>query len=156
MILAVMPIRSCIPFRSFRLIIETTLCPQLVGGRNKKYSMPGSIIRKAILLSLIASAPFIMRAQPDTPEKGFPRSSTEKESAAKPYRILTSGKTVTIRSAKNIKSVMVWTSAGHRIIEEKNLNTGNYTFRVTVNEKLFFLMVQLIDGKTYSEKIGVQ
>jgi len=51
---------------------------------------------------------------------------------------------------------MVWTSAGHRIIEEKNLNTGNYTFRVTVNEKLFFLMVQLIDGKTYSEKIGVQ
>jgi hypothetical protein len=118
--------------------------------------MPGSIIRKAILLSLIASAPFIMRAQPDSPGKGFPRSSTENESTAKPYRILTSGKTVTIRSAKNIKSVMVWTSAGHRIIEEKNLNTGNYTFRVTVNEKLFFLMVQLIDGKTYSEKIGVQ
>jgi len=118
--------------------------------------MPGSIVRKAILLSLLASAPFIISAQPDKPAKGIPPSSTETESNAKPYRILTSGKTVTIRSAKNIKSVMVWTSAGHRIIEEKNLNTGNYTFRVTVNEKLFFLMVQLIDGKTYSEKIGVQ
>ena len=125
------------------------------GERNKKYSMPGSIVRKAILLSLIAGAPFIISAQPDTPAKESPRSSTEIE-ANKPYRILTTGKTVTIRSAKNIKSVMVWTSAGHRIIEEKNLNTGNYTFRVTVNEKLFFLMVQLIDGKTYSEKIGVQ
>jgi len=125
------------------------------GERNKKYSMPGSIVRKAILLSLIAGAPFIISAQPDTPVKESPRSSTEIE-ASKPYRILTTGKTVTIRSAKNIKSVMVWTSAGHRIIEEKNLNTGNYTFRVTVNEKLFFLMVQLIDGKTYSEKIGVQ
>ena len=123
---------------------------------NKKYSMPGSIVRKAILLSLIACAPFIIRAQPDTPVKSIPPASSEIENARKPYRILTTGKTVTIRSAKNIKSVMVWTSAGHRIIEEKNLNTGNYTFRVTVNEKLFFLMVQLIDGKTYSEKIGVQ
>ena len=125
-------------------------------GRNKKYSMPGSIVRKAILLSVIASAPFIISAQPDTPAKRFPTTSNEIDNTSKPYRILTTGKTVTIRSTKNIKSVMVWTSAGHRIIEEKNLNTGNYTFRVTVNEKLFFLMVQLIDGKTYSEKIGVQ
>ena len=118
--------------------------------------MPGSTVRKAILLSLIACAPFIISAQPDTPAKGFRSPSTEIENTGKPYRIMTTGKTVTIRSAKNIKSVMVWTSAGNRIIEEKNLNTGNYTFRVTVNEKLFFLMVQLIDGKTYSEKIGVQ
>ena len=118
--------------------------------------MPGSIVRKAILLSLIACAPFVLSAQPDSPAKSFPQSSTETENSSKPYKILTTGKTVTIRSAKNIKSVMVWTSAGHRIIEEKNLNTGNYTFRVTVNEKLFFMMVQLADGKTYSEKIGVQ
>ena len=118
--------------------------------------MPGSIVRKAILLSLIAGAPFIISAQPDTPGKRSPVSSIETENTGKPYRILTTGKTVTIRSAKNIKSLMVWTSAGHRIIEEKNLNTGNYSFRITVNEKLFFLMVQLIDGKTYSEKIGVQ
>ena len=118
--------------------------------------MPGSIVRKAILLSLMASAPFFINAQPEKPEKRFPASSIETENTGKPYRILTTGKTVTVRSAKNIKSVMVWTSAGNRIIEEKNLNTSNYTFRVTVNEKLFFLMVQLNDGKTYSEKIGVQ
>lgn len=80
----------------------------------------------------------------------------ENEKNSKPYRILTSGKSVTIKSTKTIKNVMVWTSGGNRIIEDKNVNASNYNFRITVNEKIFFIMVQLMDGKTYSEKIGVQ
>ena len=80
----------------------------------------------------------------------------ENENNNKPYRILTAGKLVTIKSTKNIKSVMVWTSGGHRIIEEKNVNTSSYSFRITINEKIFFVRVQLADGNTYSEKIGVQ
>jgi hypothetical protein len=80
----------------------------------------------------------------------------ENEKNNKPYRILTSGKLVTIKSSKTIKNVMVWTSGGNRILEEKNVNAPNYNFRITVNEKIFFVMVQLADGKTYSEKIGVQ
>ena len=80
----------------------------------------------------------------------------ENEKNNKPYRILTSGKLVTIKSTKTIKNVMVWTSGGNRIIEDKNVNTSSYNFRITVNEKTFFIMVQLMDGKTYSEKIGVQ
>jgi hypothetical protein len=51
---------------------------------------------------------------------------------------------------------MIWTSGGNRVLEEKNVNTSSYNFRITVNEKTFFIMVQLMDGKTYSEKIGVQ
>ena len=78
------------------------------------------------------------------------------EKSGKPYRILTTGKQVTIKSVKNIKSLMVWTSGGHRIVEEKNLNTGSYNFRVQVDERIFFVMIQLVDGKIYSEKIGVQ
>jgi hypothetical protein len=80
----------------------------------------------------------------------------ENEKSSKPYRILTSGKSVTIKSTKTIKNVMVWTSGGNRIIEDKNVNASNYNFRITVNEKIFFIMVQLMDGRTYSEKIGVQ
>ena len=80
----------------------------------------------------------------------------ENEKNSKPYRILTSGKSVTIKSTKTIKNVMVWTAGGNRIIEDKNVNASNYNFRVTVNEKIFFIMVQLMDGKTYSEKIGVR
>jgi len=80
----------------------------------------------------------------------------ENEKGNKPYRILTSGKLVTIKSSKPIKNLMVWTAGGNRIVEEKNINSPNYSFRVTVSEKVFFVMVQLTNGKTYSEKIGVQ
>ena len=80
----------------------------------------------------------------------------ENEKGNKPYRILTSGKLVTIKSSKTIKNLMVWSSGGNRILEEKNINASNYSFRITVNEKVFFVMVQLTNGKTYSEKIGVQ
>jgi hypothetical protein len=80
----------------------------------------------------------------------------ENEKSNKPYHILTSGKLVTIKSSKTIKNLMVWTAGGNRILEEKNLNSSNYSFRITVNEKVFFVMVQLTNGKTYSEKIGVQ
>jgi hypothetical protein len=118
--------------------------------------MSGSIVRKAILVFAVVCASTLAPAQqPGTTTPGLSESSNDIEKASRPYRILTNGKTVTIKSVKNIRNLMVWTSDGHRIIEEKNLNTNNYNFRVTVN-KLFFVMVQLADGKTYSEKVGVQ
>ena len=83
-------------------------------------------------------------------------SVKEIEKTGKPYRIHTSGKQVTIKSTKTIKSIIVWTSDGNRIVEQKDINAGNYTFRITVREKIFFIRVQLADGKTYSEKIGVE
>lgn len=83
-------------------------------------------------------------------------SVKESINPAKPYRILTSGKLITIKSTKDIKNIMVWTSGGHRIVEQKDVNADNYSFRVTVNEKILFVMVQLNDGKVYSEKIGMQ
>ena len=51
---------------------------------------------------------------------------------------------------------MVWTSGGDRILEQKDINASSYNFRISVSEKIFFIMVRLVDGKTYSEKIGVQ
>ena len=99
----------------------------------------------------ITCLPVSPQAQPVNASVG-----KENEKNNKPYRILTSGKLVTIRSTRTIKNVMVWTSGGNRIIEDKNVNTSSYNFRITVNEKIFFIMVQLEDGKTYSEKIGVQ
>jgi hypothetical protein len=77
------------------------------------------------------------------------------DKAAKPYRIYTSGKQITVKSSNNIKSVMVWTASGHRIVEEKGLNTASYSFTIDVNEKVFFLMLDL-GNKRYTEKIGVR
>ena len=51
---------------------------------------------------------------------------------------------------------MVWTASGHRIIEQKDVNASSYNFKISVNEKVFFVMLQLVDGKIYSEKIGVR
>lgn len=114
--------------------------------------MQGSIFRKALIVPAIACLSFFSEAQPSA----ISSADSRIEKTSKPYRILTSGKQVTIKCVKNIKSLMVWTSGGHRIVEEKNLNATSYNFRIQVSEKIFFVMVQLADGKTYSEKIGVQ
>ena len=111
-----------------------------------------SIIRKVFLVFVLAFFSILTQAQPVN-NSGVVK---ENEKINKPYRILTTGKMVTIKSTKNIKSIMVWTSGGNRIIEDKKVNSPNYNFRITVNEKIFFLRVQLADGKTYSEKIGIQ
>lgn len=83
-------------------------------------------------------------------------ASADSAKPAKPYRILTSGKQITIKSTKDIKSVMVWSSGGNRILEQKEVNAASYNFRISVNEKIFFIRLQLVDGKVYSEKIGIQ
>ena len=74
----------------------------------------------------------------------------------KPYRILTSGKKITVKSTRDIKSVMVWTASGHRIVEQKEINSPSYSFTINVNEKIFFMMMELQGEKRYTEKIGVQ
>jgi hypothetical protein len=74
----------------------------------------------------------------------------------KPYRILTSGKQVTVKSTKDIKAIMVWTASGHRIVEQKEVNATSFSFRVGVNEKVFFVMLELKGEERYTEKIGVQ
>lgn len=105
-------------------------------------------------LAFLAIACIALGSQAQNSRPVISAKSTEK--AARPYRILTSGKQVTIKSSKTIKSVMVWTSGGNRVHEQKDINNALYNFRITVNEKIFFIRVQLTDGNTYSEKIGVQ
>lgn len=90
-------------------------------------------------------------AQPEN----FPVNTVKKEN--KPFKLLTSGKQITVKSTKNIKNIMVWTASGHRMIEQKDVNAVSYTFNVSGSrEKAFFLMIQYETGKPYTEKIGVQ
>lgn len=74
----------------------------------------------------------------------------------RPYKIFTSGKQISIKSNKNIQHVMLWTSSGHRVVEQREINAGSFTFIIPINEKIFFLMVGLQGGKIYTEKIGIQ
>ena len=107
-----------------------------------------SAIRRLMAVAILSLFFFASQAQSDNdwpPKKDV-----------KPYKVLTSGKQITIKSSKDIKHVMVWTSGGNRVIEQKEINTGSYTFTIPVNQKSFFLMIGLEDGKIYTEKIGIQ
>ena len=80
----------------------------------------------------------------------------ENTRATKPYKILTSGKQITVKSSKDIKSIIVWTASGHRIVEDKEVNATSYSFSINVSEKVFFVMIQFEGSKPYTEKIGIQ
>lgn len=51
---------------------------------------------------------------------------------------------------------MVWTSNGHRFVEEKDLTTNSYTFTVPTKEKIFYMMIETAEGKRFTEKMGVK
>lgn len=84
----------------------------------------------------------------------LPAQNVQKES--KPYKILTSGRQLTIRSSKAIDHVMVWTTNGNRVVEQKSINSNSFTINIPINRNTFFLMIGLNNGKIYTEKIGVR
>lgn len=79
--------------------------------------------------------------------------STKKET--KPYRVITSGRQLTIKSSKTINNIMVWTTDGNRVVEQKTINNNSFTIDIPVYRKAFYLMIGLTNGKIYTEKIGV-
>ena len=89
----------------------------------------------------------------NTPPKN--KAVAEKK-VIKPYKILTSGKRITVQSRNNIKRILVWTSSGHRIVEQHELDVPSYNFTIPGDEKIFFLMLETNNGNRYTDKFGVQ
>ena len=73
----------------------------------------------------------------------------------KPYKIMTSGRQLTIKSAVAINQVMLWTISGNRVVERKGISTTSCVVDIPVYQKAFYLMIGLNNGKVYTEKIGV-
>ena len=109
-------------------------------------------IRKAILVFVLFGVTYIINAQGNT----FKSPEARTAAAAKPYKVLTNGKQITIQSKQNLKSLMVWTSSGHRIVEEKELKTDSYSFTIPSKEKVCFAVIETMEGKRFTEKIGVK
>ena len=107
-------------------------------------------IRKAVLVFALFSATYIINGQ------GNSARNTEINTPAKPFKVLTNGKQITIQSKQNLKSLMVWTSSGHRIVEEKDLKTNSYSFAVPAKEKVVFIRLETAEGKRFTEKMGVK
>jgi hypothetical protein len=101
------------------------------------------------LLVLVANPSFTQQKDTVSPGK-----KTETP-ASKPYRLLTAGKRITISSKVAVKKVMIWTATGNRVLEQDNINSNNYSHTISVNEKIFFVMIETTDGKRFTEKIGL-
>ncbi len=110
--------------------------------------MMGSSVRRLFAAAALSVSFFVSQAQ--APVDPTPKKEN------RPYKILNTGKQITIKSSRNILHVMLWTNNGHRVIEQREINAGSYTFTVPINEKVFFLMLGLEGGKIYTEKIGIQ
>jgi hypothetical protein len=106
-----------------------------------------SKLRRLLAIALFSTSIFISSQAQVT-------ESTGKE--PRPYKVSNNGRQVTLKSSKTMQHVMLWTTDGHRIVEQKELNSSNYTFSVPGNSKLFFMMVGFGDGKIYTEKIGLR
>ncbi len=105
----------------------------------------------AVLILCTATLTF---AQSDTvPES---RLRVAVHNTTKPYKVLTAGKRITIQSKPDIYKILVWTSSGHRFVEDNNVKAPSYSFTVTNTEKFFYIMLELKDGKRYTEKVGVE
>lgn len=77
-------------------------------------------------------------------------------SETKPYKVLTNGRQLTIKSNTVINHVMLWTTGGDRVVEQRGINDNTFSITIPVSHKAFFLMVGLANGKVYTEKIGMQ
>jgi len=109
-------------------------------------------IRKAILVSSLFCISCFMHAQ----VKQTPKSEITIPSPAKPFKVLTNGKQITIQSKQNLRSLMVWTASGHRFVEVKALTSNSYSFTVPAKEKIFYMMIETAEGKRFTEKMGVK
>lgn len=111
------------------------------------------MIRNAVL-KVLAIAIFTFAVTPGhAGTEPLPKAVSS--SPAKPYKVLTSGKRITVQSKTDISKIMVWTAKGHRFIEANDVNATTYSFNVTIREKFLYMMLELSDGKRYTEKIGL-
>lgn len=111
--------------------------------------MPASLQRFSAILILLC---FTLVSYTQNGGSNFP---FKKES--KPFKILTAGKQITIRSQKEMKAVMVWTASGHRMVEQTQVNRTSFSFNVAGSrEKYFFVMVQYEGQRPVTDKIMVE
>ncbi len=103
------------------------------------------------LVSFISLFAIVITSHAQVKKEPLPGSQT-----GKPYRLLTQGRQITIKSNTYIKHVMLWTTGGNRVVEQKEINKQSFAVDIPVNQKNFFLMIGMSNGKIYTEKIGIQ
>jgi len=110
-------------------------------------------IRKIAAMTAFTCVASFSLAQDPGPKT---KSPAVQKTEIKPFRILTNGQRITIQSNKDISKIIGWTASGNRFIEQNNIETASCNFTIPSKEKYVFIMLELADGRRYTEKIGVQ
>jgi Tol biopolymer transport system component len=84
----------------------------------------------------------------------FGLSAQNNNKEAKPYKLFSSGNQLRISSTQTLKEVMIWTTDGHRVVEQKRINNNTVTISIPINRNYFFVMIGLVNGKIYTEKLA--
>jgi hypothetical protein len=99
-----------------------------------------------VLMSLAQAATLPPSTHRDTPSIKIER----------PYKLLTTGHKITIQSSQPIKRILGWTASGHRFVENNNVDGTSCSFELPASERIGFVMVQLKDGRHWTEKVGAE
>lgn len=101
----------------------------------------------------LLAIPLLFLIQPGAEAQG--KDSSNPALTAKPYKVLTAGRQITIKCSQPVYHVMIWTTDGDRVVEQKDINNNSFSVTLPISRKAFFLMVGLANGKVYTEKIGM-
>jgi hypothetical protein len=150
-----LPLNATLPFLEScprKKTIKINYRPAFEPGLKNYFTMKHYAFLKSMavaLLVLVANPSFTQLKDTASPNNKI------QNSLPKPYRILTAGKKITISSKVQVKKVMIWTSTGNRVLEQDNINAANFSHTISINEKIFFVMIETTDGKRFTEKIGL-
>lgn len=106
---------------------------------------------------MAAFAVFILAGLPVTAQTAPAGNNNMVKKDPLPYKILNSGRQLTFKASRNIRSVMIWTASGNRVLEQQEINQQNFSYTIpsSVNERIFFVMLVLDNGKVYTRKVGI-
>lgn len=106
---------------------------------------------------MAAFAVFILAGLPVTAQTAPAGNNNIAKKDPLPYKILNSGRQLTFKASRNIRSVMIWTASGNRVLEQQEINQQNFSYTIpsSVNERIFFVMLVLDNGKVYTRKVGI-
>ncbi len=82
-------------------------------------------------------------------------ANNTKEKKAKPYTLQVIKEKINITAKKNIASCMVWNLQGHRVAEQRTINSSYTSIPVQAKGKLFFVMITFTDRDHFTEKIAM-
>jgi hypothetical protein len=80
----------------------------------------------------------------------------EEPPRTRPFKVLTSGKKITIQAKKDMVNLIAWTSSGERIQEKKNLNEKQFIFTAPSKENMVFILIEFGGGERHTYKVGLQ